>query len=146
VLDPKTVNELSKQAANLPTQVASIRSDLAAQTESLRHLEELIQAQAPKIAALPQYLDLTMASPSLVTGETLRFVQAWISAAGAIELTLHIGEAGVFFHFWLPAGGSNHILPISPDYPLIVARGQRVWLETLTQAQDYHCKLVAFPT
>ena len=146
MLTPTQLDQLSRQAVGFPATLASMQSDLAKQTRLLEQLEVLTEGSQPKISPLPQFLDLTMANPSLVTGETLRFIRGWISSAGAVELILHLGEGGVFFHFWLPAGGNSQVLPITPEYPLIVSRGVRVWLETVGQAQDYHCKLVAFPT
>lgn len=149
-LDPTVMNQLSKDAAHLPVQIESIRSSLEVQTKALQRIKELTEAAQPKSAPLPQFLDLTQADPSLVTGETLRFVQAWFSApvtVAATAFTLHIGEAGVFYRFWLPVGGGVwNILPLVMDWPLIVSRGVRVWIEEPAQGPDFHCKLVAFPT
>jgi len=150
MLSPTQLNELSKQAAGFPGVLSAMQSDLAKQTKLLEHLEELTEGSQPKIKPLPQYLDLTQANPSLVTGETLRFIRAWFSSpvtVAATLFTLHIGEAGVFYNFWLPVGGGVfNILPADDEYPLVVGRGVRVWIEEPQQGPDFHCKLIAFPT
>jgi hypothetical protein len=86
-----------------------------------------------------------MAAPRIATDSALNVVAGWISAAGAVELILHIGEQGVFYHMWIPAGGIMQNLPLVVEYPLMIARGTPVWIETIgQQAQDFHCKLVAY--
>lgn len=144
--DQKQMQETMVKANNLMADITGIRESLTAHTTLLEKLNDRMGVvEDPKPKPLPQFLDLTMASPRISTDSALNVVAGWISSAGAVELVLHIGEAGVFYHMWIPAGGIMQNLPLVVEYPLMIPRGTPVWIETVgQQAQDFHCKLVAY--
>jgi hypothetical protein len=143
IFDTRVLNSLSEQAAGLPILMGNMNESLTKQTEAVQALLQIAEAGV-KEPPLVQFLDLTMAQPTLSTDCVLSLVGGWASAAGAVELVLHLGEVGTFFHFWLPPGGVTAVLPLLVEAPWIVARGQRLWVETISQATDFHIKLAAF--
>jgi len=147
MFDRKIMDAASAQLATFPATMQAMRTDLERQTQLLTQIRLSLAALEKQVemAGLVQFLDLTESSPSIVTGETLRFVSGWLSSDTSAMFTLHVGESGTFSRIWYTTGGTDRILPLSPDIPLIVARGIRLWVECSQGAAKYHIKLVAFP-
>jgi hypothetical protein len=140
-----TMEKATQAAITLPDQIAGMRTDLAVQTAAMLRMSKAMELRDAAKKELPIFLDLTLAQPSTSIGDTLNIVDGWISAAGPQCFVVHVGEMGVFFVHWY-TGGFDKILPLSPEYPMPLGRGVRIWIEQVNAPDvDFFVKLVAFP-
>ncbi len=146
MFNPQMVSALQKGAQTLPQDIAGMRSQLERQTDLLEaQLKAQEKAQAANAPRRPIFIHLTDASLTFQTSQTLDIVDAFWSASAASQIQLMVSETEIAMETWNIAGGFQHVLPLKPEYPLTVGRGQRIWVNVIAGAANWHLVLVAFP-